>query len=370
MGAGLAAVNCLSCETVVRSKSELTEAVSMPTISSKRGRSTGRASSSCRTRAPPRPLVPYEDFISALPSTRPYYNMAPLAVREAVAREPPPDAAPGRLRLAGLAASHQPLLFLIAEFAVARPEDALLWRGAVSFSTGAHLGFIVDAVFAKLYLQRWPAFYEAVRFTAGDRNWLAAYKRMLAGRTRCILEVFHREKKRGFAMSAMAAWVTYCSKRNAYEAKYISASAVPPEWIPASEASRLRFLPASARGALLPQRSFTESVCGCRDAYPFKVLQGTQGLALGMGVEVQWKMQEGSPFGWWYGDLERLEPHPDGVTAVATITFQHFPADSRWYRMRVRFGDAAIRHCVFGGFTGGVRPAAAAEQKLWLSFLP
>ena len=30
-------------------------------------------------------------------------------------------------------------------------------------------------------------------------------------------------------------------------------------------------------------------------------------MKAGQGVELQWKMQQGSPFGWWFGIVESLE---------------------------------------------------------------
>jgi len=276
---------------------------------------------------------------------------------------------PAVLGMSTLAACYQPILFLITEFAVGSVQDAACWCGSISFSMATHMTFVVNAVFSKLYAQRWPAVHEAMRHV-GENDWVASYIEMLYGKTRCILEVFHREKKRGFAMSAMPAWVCYSLKENAYQATYLSASVVPPEWIPAKEERRLRYLPTSARSVLQPRRSGPGGSGTTEAAYPFRVLRGVQGLVLGGGVEVQWKMQENSPFGWWYGDLEHLQLQPDGTTAIASVTFRHFPRNSRWYRMKLVFGDSTIRPCDFGGYTGGVRPTTRVEQAMWLSFLP
>jgi hypothetical protein len=107
-----------------------------------------------------------------------------------------------------------------------------------------------------------------------------------------------------------------------------------------------------------------------RTAYPYKVLEGFDGLVIGGHVELQWKMQELSPFGWWFGKLESLQRDPNSTTAIGTITFAHFPEYSSWYRLKVRFGDAKVRSCSFGGFSGGIRPVSNAEQDRWMSFLP
>jgi hypothetical protein len=104
-------------------------------------------------------------------------------------------------------------------------------------------------------------------------------------------------------------------------------------------------------------------------AYPYKVLEGTHGLRVGGGVELQWKMQSGGPFGWWYGHLEALERGADGRRTTATITFPHFPTTSDWYRLRVQVGDGEIRECTFGGYTGGLRATASdVEKKHWMQF--
>jgi hypothetical protein len=107
-----------------------------------------------------------------------------------------------------------------------------------------------------------------------------------------------------------------------------------------------------------------------RTGYPYKVLHGFEGLVVGQNVELQWKMQELSPFGWWFGQLESLQRGPNSKTAIATITFAHFPEHSSWHRLRVRFGDAKVRSCSFGGFSGGIRPVSTAEKDRWMKFLP
>jgi hypothetical protein len=107
-----------------------------------------------------------------------------------------------------------------------------------------------------------------------------------------------------------------------------------------------------------------------RNAYPYRVFEGFDGLVIGEHVELQWKMQELSPFGWWFGKLESLQRDPNAKTAIGTITFAHFPEDSSWYRLKVRFGDAEVRPCSFGGFSGGIRPVSDAEKTHWMRFLP
>lgn len=179
-------------------------------------------------------------------------------------------------------------------------------------------------------------------------------------------------------MAAMVADVQYQAATDSYLARYLSASEVVPETLPAEEEHRLRHCPASAHGRLQPR--CLQLVCPAawslkkesrsREGYPHKVLEGFTDLVVGKGVELQWKMQHGSPFGWWYGHLEQLEVEEDGQTAVATITFQHFPTGSRWYRLDVRFGDSEMRTCVFGGFTGGLRGVSDAEAEHWMKFFP
>jgi hypothetical protein len=107
-----------------------------------------------------------------------------------------------------------------------------------------------------------------------------------------------------------------------------------------------------------------------RTGYPYKVLAGFEGLTVGKHVELQWKMQELSPFGWWFGLLESLQREPNAESAIATITFPHFPENSPWYRLNVRFGDSKVRSCSFGGFSGGVRAVSALERDRWMRFLP
>jgi len=91
-------------------------------------------------------------------------------------------------------------------------------------------------------------------------------------------------------------------------------------------------------------------------------------VVLGKGVELQWKMQAGSPFGWWYGVLESLRIHGDGLTATAKLTFRHFPLGSRWYELDVVFGDNKIRPGAIGGYTGGIRGVTDEENLRWMVF--
>lgn len=249
----------------------------------------------------------------------------------------------------------------------------------------------------EMFERSWPACAECLKYH-NAQNYRSLYEEMVTGRMEFCLEVFDREKKRGFLMSAMPAVVHWEANRGAqgcYIAKYVSASKVPPEPIPFAEAHRLRFCPSSARGPLRPPTfsptgspsvpaaippsppgtaasEVFRNVCpdGRQPLYPHRVLSGFENLVVGKPVELQWKMQFGSPFGWWYGHLDRLSRHRDGVTAIASISFAHFPTNSRWHRLEVRFGDDLVRSCAFGGYTGGLRQVADAEHDRWMRFFP
>lgn len=259
--------------------------------------------------------------------------------------------------------------------------------------------FAMNSLWEQAYKIRWPAFHQAVCFHSQQQDWSKVYHETQMGRCECTLEVFDREKKPGFAMAAMPARVQFKAKLNGYIARYISASPVRPELIPMSESHRVRFCPSSVRDHLQPYgatmspdatstfshdsrapdafwsskipRQFHGDTSSTSE-YPYRVLEGTQGLEVGRGVELQWKMQEHSPFGWWYGILEGLRTERDhnGERAVATIIFCHFPKNSLWYRVDVRFGDGRMHPCTFGGTTGGVRAVSPEDDALWRRFFP
>jgi hypothetical protein len=225
----------------------------------------------------------------------------------------------------------------------------------------------------EFYELKWPAFYDAMEY-ASVKDWRAVYFETLSGRSQVVLEIFDREKKIGFAMSAMPATVRYKADDDTYIAQYISASPVRPESIASSENHRLRFCPVSVRERLRPGPPLIDEDMICQApsplSYPYTVLGGTEGLVVGRGVELQWKMQENSPFGWWYGDLEALRRDRGEAAVTATVIFRHFPKSSPWYRLDVKFGDSAMRDCIFGGKTGGMRPVNTQEQKRWMQHLP
>lgn len=268
----------------------------------------------------------------------------------------------------------QPLLFQITEFLLASPSD-LKQISSVSASFSKQLEPQVNSFWESLYIMRWLVFYDALTFQ-GVCSWRAMYMQTVAGACGCLLEVFDREKRIGFAMSAMPAWVRYDRDLNCYVATYISANKVLPEAIPLVEQHRFRFCPASARQKLRPgyqscgpgrspedilNKPNVPQIC-----YPYKVLEGLNGLQVGQPLELQWKMQAKSPFGWWYGVLEELRLEADG--AMATLIFPHFPANSRWHRLGVRLGGSEIQPCAFGGYTGGVRAVSPEENRHWLRF--
>lgn len=292
----------------------------------------------------------------------------------------------------------QPLLLEIIGFLADDPADIAHVSSQVSRSIAVHSSFAVGIAWRDMFERRWPACAECLNYH-GAHNWRALYEDVAMGRIEFHLEVFDREKKRGFAMSAMPARVYYEVKRQCYMVKYISASDVAPETIRPSEEHRLRFCPASVRCTLEPPswRAVSSKALpavlpvppsgtaqlgvaatllrsqapdGKSPQYPHKVLEGIEGLTVGRAVELQWKMQFGSPFGWWYGHLDSITKHPDGLTATATISFAHFPRDSRWHRLEVRFGDDTVRSCSFGGYTGGLRQVSEAEHKRWMRFFP
>jgi hypothetical protein len=276
---------------------------------------------------------------------------------------------------------HQPLLFEIAGFLTDSPDEYVSFSSLTAHFVMTQTEVIANSMWSCMYSRRWAAFHACMSYQ-GAKDWRGLYRDTLAGRCECTLEVFDREKKLGFAMAAMAARVQYESSLQCYVARYLSASEVLPENISVKEGHRLRFCPPSCREKLQPglQRSSEETDAKLESAsleqvnhkatYPYRVLQGTDGLQVGEGVELQWKMQYGSPFGWWYGTLESLHRHPENQTATATIAFKHFPTTSRWYRLEVTFGDADMRPCTFGGYTGGLRGASESEVSHWMAFFP
>lgn len=292
-----------------------------------------------------------------------------------------------------------PLLAVIGGFLAEAPQDIVHLFYTSSKFVARQASFTLDDLWHDMYEHRWGAFHEALSFQERQEDWLCLYKDTLSGHTEFMLEVFDRQKKEGFAMSAMPARVHYDSREDSYVAWYISASEVPPELISSQEKHRLRFCPASVREPLwhpetpavvseLPCErlwcAFKERARCCvrrrspsqdlssKDpvGYPYSVLAGIDGLKVGGAVELQWKMQEQSPFGWWYGQLEELRSDCDGKLATATVIFPHFQTTSQWYRLAVRFGDAEVRDCMLGGKSGGLRPVPEGEKTQWMQHFP
>lgn len=292
-----------------------------------------------------------------------------------------------------------PLLSVIGGLLSKDPQDVVSLFYMTSRCLTRQSSFAMNTLWQEMYAARWVAFFEALRFQQRGENWLELYRDTLLGHCEFIVEVFDRQKKEGFAMSAMPARTHYDSDEDGYIAWYISASEVPPELIPSSDGHRLRFCPASVRDPLWQSESppaVGELPCerlwdsfkgrsrgwGCMrrrtssadstnlGAYPYLVLEGTQGLKIGGAVELQWKMQEQSPFGWWYGQLEQLQHHVDGKLATATLVFPHFHTTSQWYRLAVRFGDNEVRDCALGGKSGGLRPVRDREKAQWMRHFP
>ncbi|CAK8995497.1 F-box protein At2g41170 [Durusdinium trenchii] len=222
----------------------------------------------------------------------------------------------------------------------------------------------------QMYIDRWPALYQAQKYLSGlshlDVDWKSMYRHTLAGQFEALLEVYDREKKLGFAMSCMLAKVTWDAQINCYIASYVSASQVVPERIPYHEGYRLRFCPPSARELLKPELVPPQA----SELYAYRVAEGIPNLQPGQGVELQWKMQQGSPFGWWFGTVEALERDAGGSRARVTMIFDHFPSTSRWRRLQIVVGDGVVRQCAIGGWHGGVRAVTEAEKREWAKFFP
>mmetsp|Transcript_88030 Transcript_88030/g.174696 ORF Transcript_88030/g.174696 Transcript_88030/m.174696 type:complete len:369 (-) Transcript_88030:127-1233(-) len=260
------------------------------------------------------------------------------------------------------------ILFLIIDFVADMSLDAAQLSFLTANSIHAETFIMANCIWSTLYERRWPAFHDAISYSSQEEvmDWCAQYQETLVGKTTITLEVYHRERRQEFAMSVMPANVRFEAASNAYVAEYISASKTHPEAIPAKDAHRLRFCPPCTRECLEPLVAARPQVQDKETAsYPYRVLQGTEGLIPGQSVELQWKMQQGSPFGWWYATLEAITHETSGMQATATITFGHFPEHSRWHRLKVCFGDAEIRPCHFGGFTGGIRACSVADTKHW-----
>jgi len=328
----------------------------------------------------------------------------PEARRAARTNSQPGD---GRVTLHMLSECVTPLFFDLVECLAASPRDCIPLCSIVSHSFAVLGRPISDALWSMMYMHRWPAFHECMRFY-DMVTWNPLYQDTMLGKVTCALEIYHREKKRGFAMSCMPALVYYEQKRDAYLAKYVTANNVPLETIPVREECRLRFVPSSARCLLQPELdaaqpptqappkpvhsvaaaklataahsprchflatpALTSLASAANSSYSYTSITGIdEGLRIGAGLELQWRMQSDSPFGWWYGELEDLKRQPGASVAKATIVFKHYPPHSRWYRKQVIFGDGEIRDSSFGGETGGIRSTSLDLQQQWYSFLP
>lgn len=290
-----------------------------------------------------------------------------MLMLEAVHRRETHDGMAQRLNLMSIAEMTQPLLFNIIEFLADSPWDAVTLCRLTSFSMAATATPFVNRVWSTFFFRKWPAMYECMRFH-GVACWQSLYRDTKRGKTECVLEVYHRAKKRGFIMSAMAAVVSYDSTKNAYLAKYISRRNVVPELIPLSEENRLRFVPAFAR-KLLPEPDGPSTAVST--SYLYRILEGTNGKPCpGFAVEVQWMMQAGSPFGWWYAEIESVQHDQRGNPIEASLIFKQFEPHSPWYRMQAPLGGAERHPCSLGGWLGGLHVLSPEEKKRWLTFLP
>eukprot|EP00929_Paragymnodinium_shiwhaense_P034701 TRINITY_DN18849_c0_g1_i1.p1 TRINITY_DN18849_c0_g1~~TRINITY_DN18849_c0_g1_i1.p1 ORF type:complete len:320 (-),score=89.02 TRINITY_DN18849_c0_g1_i1:539-1498(-) len=241
-----------------------------------------------------------------------------------------------------------------------------------SRSVGQQLALEKHPKWEELFQRRFAVLHESMKHM-GAGDWRRVYKLTIEGSCACLVEVFHRQKHQAFALTAQAAWVRWDAKAACYSAKYLSAQPTEAEAIPAAEASRLRFCPLAVRDALRPGKMPTPAERQAPDPvfpYPYRVLPGVdESLEVGGGVEVQFKMQKDSPFGWWYGRLESLNQDAAGNIATATVAFDQFPEDSCWRQMHVEFGDGKLRSNDLGGFVGGIRACNAKEKSHWQSFI-
>lgn len=244
---------------------------------------------------------------------------------------------------------------LLGAFMVCRPEDV------------SGNWFRDHPQWEVMFGSRWPAMHCALSF-ARTRDWRRAFVETSRGSRSCLLEVFDRERKLGFAMSAHPAVCRWDQRRQAYVAKYLSVSDVPEEYIPYHDGQRrLRFCPPSA------QAGITCPYSGGID--PFRVLpldpkaleELQEAFAQGQGIELQWKMRAGGPFGWWYAEVEAIEAR--GSSFYATLLFRHFPESSPWYRLLVPISITSPEPCAIGGFCGGIRRCTDEEQVMWRRYL-
>lgn len=253
---------------------------------------------------------------------------------------------------------------------VEQPSELVRFCGEASSTMRNEADFADHRHWERMYKRKWPTFHESMRH-AGTKDWREAYRLTTTGTLSCIVEVFDREKKLGFAMSAMPAVCRWVG--SGYVARYLSACEVRPEHIPSDEEYRLRFCPVSARKELEPTKLDLDTALSRDlfppDTYPYRVLHTKMDeIKPGQPVELQWKMQPRSPFGWWYGVLESFSG--EGEDAIAHLSFPHFPVGSRWYYLTVPIGKDSQVHCAMGGYSGGIRAVSDTEKQRWMEFFP
>jgi hypothetical protein len=298
--------------------------------------------------------------------------------------------------LIAIAECVHPLLEIIGGFLIDSPQDVGRVFHLTSRSLAQQAGYSTESLWHDIYAYRFKPFSRLLEFLGTRhtlKDWRTLYKDTFEGKIEFIVEVFDRQKKAGFAMSAMPARIHYDRAAQGFVAWYMSASQVPPELIPEYQQHRIRACPTPTLEQLCYSSNLVTEVpferrwgARCTDrsrwvgkspdvpeeeqaSYPYSVFGTTKGFKVGQPVELQWKMQGRSPFGWWFGLLESLSQEDDTL-AIATIIFPHFSPTSQWYRLTVRIGDGEIRDCALGGKSGGLRPVAAEERVQWMKHFP
>jgi hypothetical protein len=195
---------------------------------------------------------------------------------------------------------------------------------------------------------KWRLPSELMKFS----SWREAYKNVLEGKQKCILQIFKREKNHGFMRSYYDGVTSYIKEKGEYKIEYFphlnTLSPAKGEIISEDQFDRMKVVPLELR--------HHNPFCVYRREGPLEP------LAAGDEVEVQWRNNEDGAFGWWHGIVQSISEDK-----IVELVFKHYPTTSPWHLLRLPYGLQKPIPCKPSGWLGAIRKINAAEKEVMKS---
>jgi len=181
-----------------------------------------------------------------------------------------------------------------------------------------------------------------------NQSWKEIYNNIIDGKLSVVLQTYNRELNRGFFRSYFDSLVTYQKQTDDFKVMYFPFHST-------YHAPKVEFISHADYF-----KRFRNVPVELQDHSPYFIFETkeSQRLQVGDWVEIQWKNNDQSCFGLWFGIMKMVSDKE------VSIQFPHFDPGNAWHLLTFHpHLKASTTLSSVGGFVGGIRLLSTNQKR-------